>query len=439
MSGSMEDKYSTMFSSLKHPARRKILKMLSEKSMTFSEMLEKLDIPGSHLTYHLETLDEFLVKMEDGKYKLSNFGEASVSMMKGAEEVPSKTKKISRLSLKRKTVFAVLLISLVLLASLSFVQYLYFSQLSKNYKLLQDDFEKIKSQNQQLSLLNSTTDKSLNFLRDVIQIDLSEYQVTLLSHTVEDNSDLGHATEEIFKFSLADGDSQLDLVLRFRNNHFSLYQISILEGFPPYAPGFVQSKVPDIVNATQGFIERYKSVTNDSYLDEFGKLLSAATETNTEVTMGNTKLRIAINGDNAKVTLLYAANGFDYPTKSLTLVFENHALQEIDDDWFLYKVGSTQVDISRNQAIEIARNAAANFEWNASGVQVSNFNVLNDPVSALFFPHPRTDPLTLMPYWYITLYLDREYPGGVSSITVGVWADTGEVANIEALSSHVLT
>jgi DNA-binding transcriptional ArsR family regulator len=49
MSGSMEDKYSTMFSSLKHPARRKILKMLSEKSMTFSEMLERLDIPGSHL------------------------------------------------------------------------------------------------------------------------------------------------------------------------------------------------------------------------------------------------------------------------------------------------------------------------------------------------------------------------------------------------------
>jgi hypothetical protein len=439
MSGSMEDKYSTMFSSLKHPARRKILKMLSEKSMTFSEMLEKLDIPGSHLTYHLETLDEFLVKMDDGKYKLSNFGEASVSMMKGAEEVPSKTKKVSRLSLKRRTVFAVLLISLVLVASLSFVQYLSFSQLSKDYKLLQDDFEKIKSQNQQLSLLNSTTDKSLNFLRDVIQIDLSEYQVTLLSHTVEDNSDLGHTTEEIFKFSLADGDSQLDLVLRFRNNHFSLYQISILEGFPPYAPGFVQSKVPDIVNATQGFIERYKSVANDSYLDEFGKLLSAATETNTEVTMGNTKLRIALNGDNAKVTLLYTANGFDYPTKSLTLVFENHALQEIDDDWFLYKVGSTQVDISRNQAIDIARNAAANFEWNASGVQVSNFNVLNDPVSALFFPHPRTDPLTLMPYWYITLYLDREYPGGVSSITVGVWADTGEVANIEALSSHVLT
>jgi len=435
----MEDKYSTMFTSLKHPARRKILKMLSEKSMTFSEMLEKLDIPGSHLTYHLETLDEFLVKMDDGKYKLSSFGEASVSMMKGAEEVPSKTKKASPLSLKRKTVFAVLLISLVLLASLSFVQYLSFSQLSKDYELLQADFEKIKSQNQQLSLLNSTTDKSLNFLSDVIQIDLSEYQLTLLSHTVEDRSDLGHTAEEIFKYSLVDGDSKLDLVLRFRNNHFSLYQISILEGFPPYAPTYVQSKIPDIVNVTQDLIERYKSVANDSYLAEFGKLLSAATETNTEVTMGDTKLQITINGDNAEVTLLYTANGFDYSAKKLRLVFQNHALQEVDDDWFLYKVDSTQVDISRNEAVEIARNAADNFEWNVSGVKVSNFNVLNEPVSALFFPHPRTDPLTLVPYWYITLYLDREYPGGVSSITVGVWADTGEVANIEALSSHVLT
>jgi hypothetical protein len=439
MSGSMEDKYSTMFSSLKHPARRKILKMLSEKSMTFSEMLEKLEIPGSHLTYHLETLDEFLVKMDDGKYNLSSFGKASVSMMKGAEEVPSKTKKVSPLSLKRKAVFAVLLISLVLLASLSFVQYLSFSQLSKDYELLQADFEKVKSQNQQLSLLNSTTDKSISFLRDIIQIDLSEYQVTLLSHTVEDSSDFGNTVEEIFKYFLADGDSQLDIVLRFRNNHFSLYQISILEGFPPYGPSFVQSKVPDIVNFAQDFIERYKSVANDSYLDKFGKLLSVATETNTEVTMGNTKLRITINGDNAKVTLLYTANGFDYPTKSLTLVFQNHALQEIDDDWFLYEVGSTQVAISRNEAVEIARTAADDFEWNASGVQVSNFNVLSEPVSALFFPHPRTDPLILEPYWYITLYLDREYPGGVSSITVGVWADTGEVANIEALSSHVLT
>jgi hypothetical protein len=150
-------------------------------------------------------------------------------------------------------------------------------------------------------------------------------------------------------------------------------------------------------------------------------------------------LRITINGDNAEVLLLYTANGVDFSAKSLRLVFQKHVLQELSDDWFLYKVDSTQVSVSQDQAIQIARNAAKNFEWNASGVLVSNFAVLQEPVSAVFFPHPRTESLTLVPYWYITLYLDREYPGGVNSITVGVWADTGAVANIQALSSQVVT
>jgi hypothetical protein len=92
------------------------------------------------------------------------------------------------------------------------------------------------------------------------------------------------------------------------------------------------------------------------------------------------------------------------------------------------------VNISQDQAIQIARNAVNTFTWNASGVQISNFTVLQQPVSAVFFPKPRTG-LALFPYWYITLYLDKVYPGGVNSIAVGVWADTGQVASIQTVSS----
>jgi DNA-binding transcriptional ArsR family regulator len=42
MPDSEEEIYSIMFSSLKHPARRKILRMLADKPMTFSQMLEAL-------------------------------------------------------------------------------------------------------------------------------------------------------------------------------------------------------------------------------------------------------------------------------------------------------------------------------------------------------------------------------------------------------------
>ena len=434
MCGSEEETYSIMFTTLRHPARRKILNMLSERSMTFSQMLDKLGIPGSQLTYHLENLGEFLVKMETGKYKLSGLGEASVSMLKVAEEVESvQTKKFSSLPLRWKSIFTVLIIGVVLLASMSYVQYASFDQLSRDYELLKADFERVKSQNQQI-LLWSTAERAMTVIRDVVQIDITKYQITLLSNTVETRSDLGGVVEEILKYSLTSNGSKIDMVLRFRNNHFSLYEFSLLEGVPPFDPIFTQPQSTDILEATRGIIDRYKSSTNYPYLEEMSILLASANETDNEQTLGNTKLRVTINGEDAEVLLLYTASGVDFTAKSLRLVFQKHILQELTDDWFFYEVGSTQVSVSKEQAIQIARNAAEDFEWNASGVQVSNFNVLNEPVSALFFPHSRREPLILVPYWYITLYLDREYPGGVNSIAVGIWADTGEVANIQALS-----
>jgi DNA-binding transcriptional ArsR family regulator len=430
MSGSTEETYSAMFSSLRHPARRKILRMLSERSMTFSQMLEELEIPGSHLTYHLENLGELVVKMEDGKYKLSSVGEACCSIMKSAEDVPNiQTKKFSLLPLRWKTLFTVFIIAIVLLASMSYIQYASFNQLSTDYGLLKDELERVKS-------WSTSANNGMNIIRDVFQIDIARYQMTLLSHTVEDRSDLGGAVEEILKYSLTNSETKIDLVLRFRNNHFSLYQLSLIEGILPFAPVYVQSQPTDILEATRGLIERYKSIASDPYLEEMSKLLATANETNNEQILGNIKLKTTVYGDNAEVLLMYTANGFDYAAKSLRLLFQKHFLQEISDDWFLYTVSDAQINISREQAIQIARNAAKNFEWNADGVTVSNFNVLAEPVSAVFFPHPRTEPLTLVPYWFITLYLDKEYPGGVNSITVGVWADTGEVANIQALSSQ---
>jgi DNA-binding transcriptional ArsR family regulator len=61
MPDSEEEIYSIMFSSLKHPARRKILRMLADSSMSFSEMLEALGVSSSHLTYHLENLGGLLL------------------------------------------------------------------------------------------------------------------------------------------------------------------------------------------------------------------------------------------------------------------------------------------------------------------------------------------------------------------------------------------
>jgi len=257
---------------------------------------------------------------------------------------------------------------------------------------------------------------------------------------MEERSDLGGVVEQVLKYSLTDSESKIDLALRFRNNHFSLFQLTLLEGLPYYGPIYVQPQSTDILETARDLIERYKSFTGESYLDEMSRLLATANATSSEQTLGNTKLKINVYGDNAEILLMYTKDGFDFSAKSLRLVFQNRVLQELSDDYFLYTVSGAQVTVSREQAIQTARDAAKNFKWTADGVQVSNFNVLAEPVSAVFFPHPRIEAsFNLVPYLFITFYLDQEYPSEVNSITVGVWADTGIVANIQALSSQVGT
>jgi DNA-binding transcriptional ArsR family regulator len=426
MSNSEEEIYSTMFSSLKHPARRKILRMLSQKPMTFSQMLDAVGVSSSHLTYHLENLGELLTKSEDGQYKLSTFGVASVNTMKIVEEAPAVQSKYRlSLPLKWKSILAVLTIGVVLLASMSYVQYGALNQLSSDHEALESKYD-------QLISWSAGTDKAIIFLRDVIQIDIAEYQATLLSNTVESRSDLGGVVEQILRYSLTTSESQIYVTLRFRNRQLSRYQLSLFEGSPIYA----EAQPFTIVGIVKNLLGRLSSFESTSYLEAMSAMLASVNGTeNAEVTAGNIKLQVSVSGDITKFLWLYTENGVDFSPKSLSLVFENRVLEELTDGYYLFTIGTTEVSVAtEEEAIAIARNAVKGFTWTADGVVVSDFNVLEEPVSAIFHPTLREAGLALVPYWEVTLYLDKAYPGGVNCITIGIWADTGEVRRVTTLS-----
>lgn len=345
--------------------------------------------------------------------------------MKIVEEAPAvQSKYLLSLPLRWKSILAILIIGVVLLASMSYVQYASLNQLSSDHEVLESKYDQLLS-------WSAGTDKAIIFLRDVIQIDITEYQATLLSNTVESRSDLGGVVEQILRYSLTNSESKIDVVLRFRNNKLSRYQISLLEGSPIYA----QAQPYSILDAAKNLLQRFRFYEDASYLEEMSKILASVNKTeNIEITEGNTKLKVSISGDNAEILWLYTENGVDFSPKSLSLVFENHVLKELTDGWFLFTVGSTEVNISNEEAIQIARNAVKSFTWEADGVVVSGFSVLEEPVSAVFHPTLREEGLALVPYWEVTLYLDKAYPGGVNRIVVGVWADTGEVRRVKALS-----
>jgi DNA-binding transcriptional ArsR family regulator len=120
-----EETYSLIYTSLKHPIRRRILRMLADKPLAFSEILEILTIDSGHLSYHLESLGDLIVRSKDGKYKLSSFGAAAMRLMGGVEEnySPPLANHKHRILQAMPKVFSVLLAVILIVTSIHLATY----------------------------------------------------------------------------------------------------------------------------------------------------------------------------------------------------------------------------------------------------------------------------------------------------------------------------
>jgi DNA-binding transcriptional ArsR family regulator len=422
-----EEIYSIMFKSLKHPVRRRILGMLNDKPMAFMQMVELLGVSSSHLTYHLESLGELVAKTETGEYQLSSFGKATVSAMKGVEEAPEletrrRPKKLAR---KWKAAFAVLMISVLLLSSFGIYQYIVLNQLAAEQNSL-------TTENQQLLSWGIGATKVANLTRNVVQIDTNKYKITLLSNTLEYRDDFSVA-EEVLKYSFISSSSNLDASYRFRENHLSRYQLTPIESTP-----FLTENPPsNILETAKAALERYRAYSGDAYLQEMSTLLATVNQTDGAVTTavsGNMKLQITQTGTSTELLWMYTEKGIDFSAKSLRMTFDNRVLTALTDGYFLFTVGNADLNINRNQAITIAENHLKTLTWTINGTQTSNFNA-NQTISTQILPHPRSNSVALVPYWYIVMQLDKTYSGVINEAAVGIFADTGEVADVQLLSS----
>ena len=102
-----------MFSALNHPIRRRIIEMLARNSVTYTCMLEELDIDTGKLNFHLKKLGDLIEKNEKGLYKLTDKGLRAFSIM---QQVPEKIEEASaarRIAAYFLDFFAVILVSLI--------------------------------------------------------------------------------------------------------------------------------------------------------------------------------------------------------------------------------------------------------------------------------------------------------------------------------------
>jgi hypothetical protein len=356
-------------------------------------------------------------------------------MMKSAEEVPdAHTKRFASLPFRWKSLYVIFAIVIVFMGSLSYLQHSSISQLTINYDTLKFEYDNVRALNDRLLHWSPSGEEASKIISKVIQIDVSKYNAKITSSTAEVRDDLGGIIQEDFSYSLTNLQSKFELTLVFRDNHFEQFQLVQLEGAPNFPPIYTDPQPSDPFLATKALIQRYSLVMNDTYIDDAVKLLESANNTGTDQTLGNTKFKLQSYGPGtAEAQIMYTQGGTDFESKCMNVEFKNGIISKFSDDWFLYEVGSSIVNVTKEQAIATAKEAVKTFAYNASGTQVSNLQILESPTYAVLVSHTKeVNSLTLYPYWYVTLYLDRTYPGGVTQISMGIWADSCTVENIQA-------
>lgn len=283
-----------------------------------------------------------------------------------------------------------------------------------------------------------TPKKALSFLTDVIQLDTNKYNVTLVSHSTDYPvppllSNPPVIIQENLKYTLEHKDSKVDAIFGYKNGTFWWCNLYVIKGTPIYA-----APQPDTeIAKARGLLERYHAYNEVQNFQVAQALLDALNKTETtRVALGNTKLEMRKDSESTTFTWSQTYNGA--ATTTLDIWFLSGHVRSFVNSLCLATIGGTDVNISQDQAIQIAVERAKSFSWKAGTdpnnmTEVKDFTILETPVKAELSMQPR-EGTTLYPYWMVDLYLDKVYPGGVSNIKVGLWADTGEIHLIQELS-----
>jgi len=112
-----EDLYTEIFSALKHPIRRRILRSLEPNRRTYTELLNDLGVDTGLLNYHLDHLGSLIRKADDGRYMLSDFGVAALGLTTRIEDPREKKDDFHFLGLRFPRTPVILIVVAALLIS----------------------------------------------------------------------------------------------------------------------------------------------------------------------------------------------------------------------------------------------------------------------------------------------------------------------------------
>ncbi len=279
--------------------------------------------------------------------------------------------------------------------------------------------------------VSTAQEKSEAFIENALPIDRTQYNITLTNYGVPKMPDLGSykqdPTHEIVTYTLESKDSKIDVICNLHDNVVYQCHVSIREGAVIADKAYVNT-----ADAAKSFLEQYQTYSKLDSTKMIAMLENVDPTKNATITSENLKLTIThknapetIFGDSIDFRWVQTVNGCDYLL--IDAVFRDGAFSGFIDHRARFSIGDTTVNISKEKAIAIAMEYIKNYSYQmADDYWISDFNITEEKTVANLIPTVKEDNV-LYPHWSVTLYLNQTYPGSVTSLLLGIWADSGDV------------
>ena len=288
----------------------------------------------------------------------------------------------------------------------------------------------------------TATQKSLNILHEVFGINLEEYTIT----THETNPEFPWLGDDIEDVSclLISGERKLFINFFFTNGN--LQNLYVFEN-----NGVSELKLAaNNIASAHAFLETYEQYSSKPLFGELSvSLNNIVANKNETIQLDDKILEVTVYGnDELVLRWCYSVYGAtSYYNKVVALSFTNGTLMTFTNKWDLYPIGSTEVNLTKEQAIEIALEAVKNNNWtmtlNDDVFDPARFNALRSIswvslgfVNSQEADNPRPgNELTLYPVWQIGVVFN-EFFGYLYGAEVDIWADTQEIRSIKEEHSY---
>ena len=283
-------------------------------------------------------------------------------------------------------------------------------------------------------------EKAMYFMETMLPIDLSKYTITLKNENTMDGipalsdtvSAINRKVTQLL-YQLNSENSELTVNFIIENGKIVLCSVSTIKGQVIPDKQYLSQR-----DAVKAFLENYQTYIDSDSSSLIAMLNNADIAKNSTTFIENTKFTIEnIYNTGTYQTIFdwtYTINYVDYTWLMLTFDTKGNFIS-MTDTRVLYKIGDTSINISAEQAINIALENLQFYSYEMpDGSIVKDFKVGDTAAMLYTIPFEYVD-YVLRPYYDVKLFLEENAPGGVFGITVFIWADTGEIISYRNMAS----